>query len=122
MSLLQPKIPLSALTRTEAAKTALRLMDPVFEARLAGSRVIAQNERALAQLRTEIARVRISDDLARIVATSCPDLHDAPSFLRSILMPELVELPGLASPARGSCFTVLGLAADPFVTREWGWG
>ena len=33
-------------------------------------------------------------------------------FLRSILIAELVNF-------HGSCFTVLGLAATPFVTRGW---
>jgi hypothetical protein len=42
------------------------LRQPVLEAGLAEPRTAARNQRALAHLRAEVARVRISDDLARI--------------------------------------------------------
>lgn len=49
--------------------------EPVLEARLAESRVIAGNKCALAQLGAVVARVRVSDNFARIVtcADALPD-------------------------------------------------
>src|SRR5258705_5153420 len=44
--------------------------EPVFEARLAESRVIGRNQGPLAHLDTEVARVRVRDDLAGILARS----------------------------------------------------
>ena len=42
--------------------------EPIFETRFAESRVIAWNERVLAQFGAEVARVCVGDDLPRIVA------------------------------------------------------
>src|SRR5919198_6758942 len=44
------------------------LAQPVFETRRAESRVIVRNECVVAQLRAEVARSRVGDDFARIVA------------------------------------------------------
>src|SRR5260370_35949009 len=44
--------------------------EPVFETRLAQERVIARNKCALAYLCAEVLRLRVSDNLARIVACS----------------------------------------------------
>ena len=44
------------------------LTEPGFETRLAESRVVAGNECALAHLHAVVARVRVSDNLARILA------------------------------------------------------
>ena len=46
------------------------LTEPVFEARLAESRVIVRNEGPLAYLDTVVARVRVGDYLAWILARS----------------------------------------------------
>ena len=43
------------------------LLKPGFEACLAQPRVIPRNERSLAQLNTVVTRVRVSDNLARIL-------------------------------------------------------
>jgi hypothetical protein len=45
-----------------------RLPEPVLEADLAKSRVAGRNQRALAELGSEIPRVRVDDNLARVVA------------------------------------------------------
>lgn len=47
-----------------------RLLEPVFEARLAESRVVVRNQRPLAHLDTVVARVRVRDYLAWILARS----------------------------------------------------
>jgi hypothetical protein len=44
------------------------LPEPVFETNLTESRVIARNECALAQFGAEVARLRVRDNRARIVA------------------------------------------------------
>src|SRR5213593_4419323 len=44
------------------------LTEPLFEARLAKSRAIAGNQRALAEFGSEVPRVRVGDNLARVVA------------------------------------------------------
>ena len=47
-----------------------RRVKPVFEARLAESRVVVRNQRPLAHLDTVVARVRVRDYLAWILARS----------------------------------------------------
>ena len=62
-------ISLSLRTLARSSDDRCRLpAEPVFESRLAESRVIAGNECALAQLRAGVARVRVGDNLARILA------------------------------------------------------
>src|SRR5689334_18443291 len=48
-------------------RTKCGLFEPVREARLAEARVIARNECALANLDAVVARVRVSDNVARIL-------------------------------------------------------
>ena len=47
-----------------------RLIEPVFEVRLAQLRVVVRNQRPLAHLDTVVARVRVRDYLAWILARS----------------------------------------------------
>jgi hypothetical protein len=61
-------ISLSLRTLARSGENRHRLpAEPVFETRIADSRAIARNKRSLAQLQAEVSRVRVGDNLARIL-------------------------------------------------------